>query len=78
MAVLLDTAFILSFLFALGLGFFAYVQPVKTIDLQKKFYESINWRIEPVSIPKEIRNTKAMGLFLMFLAFVAATYRIWR
>ena len=56
----------------LALGFFIYLKPSLTIDIQKKFYEKINWRIEPISLAKEIRNTRLMGLFL--IVFTASFY----
>jgi hypothetical protein len=55
----------------LGLGFSLFLKPGLVIELQKKFYALINWRIEPISLSKEIRNTKAMGLFLMFMVIVS-------
>ena len=51
------------------MGLFLFLKPSLAIELQKKFYEKINWRIEPVSMPKEIRNTRIMGLFLIIAAF---------
>ena len=56
---------------SLFVGAFIYLKPFWAIEIQKKFYEIINWRIEPISLEKEIRNTKIMGLFLMI--FVVAT-----
>lgn len=55
---------------SLGLGFFIYREPVRTIGIQKKFYAMINWRMEPISLDKEIRNTKIMGFFLIVFVFV--------
>lgn len=46
--------------------------PDKAILFQQRFYLKINWRIEPVSLKKEIRNTRIMGLFLILLGFTAA------
>jgi len=42
--------------------------------MQKKFYAKINWRIEPISMQKEIRNTKIMGIFLVSLALATIIY----
>jgi hypothetical protein len=50
---------------ALCLGFFIYKNPSLVIEWQKKFYALINWRMEPISMEKEIRNTMLMGLFLI-------------
>jgi hypothetical protein len=65
-------AAILSILLGLSIG----LNPKRAIELQRRFYLLINWRIEPVSMPKEIRNTRAMGLFLVFLGICALVYLI--
>lgn len=54
---------IASLAFLMGLIF--YRKPASMIEFQRRFYALINWRLEPISIKKEIRNTKAMGLFLI-------------
>ena len=59
------------FLFAfvcLAIGVFLCLKPALAIKIQIKFYEKINWRMEPVSMEKEIRNTRIMGLFLFGVA----------
>lgn len=53
------------------MGLFLFLKPSMVIELQKKFYEKINWRIEPISMQKEIRNTRIMGLFLVIAALAA-------
>jgi len=60
--------------FALLFGHFVYTNPEKIIDIHKKFYRLINWRMEPISIPKEIRNTKRMGLFLILFTLISCIY----
>jgi len=55
-------------------GLFVYFNPLKTINIQKKFYELINWRIEPISVSKEIRNTRIMGAMLVLLAVFSLIY----
>lgn len=64
---------ILILIVALGLflGLFLFLRPSLAIQIQKKFYEKINWRIEPVSMVREIRNTKIMGLFLLGISLLA-------
>lgn len=52
------------------IGLFVFFKPELTIEIQKKFYARINWRIEPISMQKEIRNTKIMGIFLVVVAVV--------
>ena len=59
---------------SLFVGAFFYLKPLWAIEIQKKFYEMINWRIEPISLEKEIRNTKIMGLFLMIFVVVTLFY----
>ena len=47
------------------IGLFIFSSPQQAINVQKEFYKLINWNIEPISMEKEIRNTKGMGLFLL-------------
>ncbi len=60
----------LSFVF----GYWMLSSPQKIIKLQQKFYLLINWRMEPVSMAKEIRNTKIMGLFLIICDVLSIAY----
>jgi hypothetical protein len=55
-------------------GIFMFLQPAAVIKFQIKFYEKINWRIEPISMPKELRNTKFMGLFLVLVCLWSIGY----
>jgi len=65
----------LLFIFAgLIFGAFVYLKPEPAIKMQMKFYEKINWRMVPVSMQKEIRNTKIMGLFLFIFCLAAVVY----
>ena len=48
-----------------GIGFFLAFKPLEAIELQKRFYALINWRMEPISLSKEIRNTRLMGIFII-------------
>ena len=66
--------FVITALIALVLGGFIYANPQKVIALQQKFYTLINWRMEPISMPKEIRNTKLMGLFLIIFVLISCIY----
>ncbi len=56
------------------IGLFLIFKPGVAIEIQKRFYAKINWRIEPISMPKEIRNTRIMGIFLVVLAIVTVIY----
>ncbi|MFH0738580.1 MAG: hypothetical protein V2A59_01805 [Candidatus Omnitrophota bacterium] len=73
-AWIINTPFMLILLsiFSIIIGLFVFFKPELTIEIQKKFYEKINWRIEPISMQKEIRNTKIMGIFLLAVAIVTA------
>ncbi|MBN2119555.1 MAG: hypothetical protein JW734_00690 [Candidatus Omnitrophica bacterium] len=53
-----------------AVGLLLILKPDLAIELQKKFYEKINWRMEPISMPKEIRNTRIMGVFLILLSLL--------
>jgi hypothetical protein len=64
---------ILFFLAGLGIAIIMIINPNLAIELQRRFYEKINWRIEPLSVSKEIRNTRLMGWFLIIL-LVAIIY----
>lgn len=61
---------------ALGIasGLFIFFRPALIIELQIKFYERINWRMEPISMPKELKNTKAMGLCLVLASLLGIAY----
>lgn len=56
------------------IGLLIFFKPELTIEIQKKFYERINWHIEPISMPKEIHNTRIMGISLVVVAIVAIIY----
>ena len=61
---------LLSFAFSLLL----IVKPEFCIEVQKRFYRLINWNIEPVSMRKEIRNTRIMGAGLLAAIILAVIY----
>ena len=56
------------------IGLFLFFNPGSAIEIQRRFYEKINWRIEPISMSVEIRNTKIMGLFLIIIALLTIIY----
>ncbi len=72
----MNTAFIpvLISVVSVIIGLFLFFKPSLSIEIQKKFYERINWRIEPISMPKEIRNTRIMGLILIFTTLITVVY----
>lgn len=66
--------FVLIVLAALALGFYLITAPQQAIDIQTKFYALINWRMEPISFEKEIRNTRLMGMTVIICAFLSSIY----
>ncbi len=48
--------------------------PARAVELQKRFYLSINWRMEPVDYARELRNTRAMGVFLIVFVIASLCY----
>ena len=62
------------FLCSFSLGLFLFKKPSLTIELQKRFYAKINWRVEPISMSKEMRNTKIMGIMLVVSAVTIFVY----
>ena len=61
---------------AFFLGIFISRRPLQIFALQQAFYRKINWHIEPVNVKKEIRNTRAMGQFLIYFVIVMNIY-VW-
>lgn len=60
-------------LLSLACGLWCVRDPKGAIAFQQYFYSKINWRIEPVSWEKEIRNTKGMGVFLLLASLATLT-----
>ena len=60
------------------IGLFLIFKPASAIELQRRFHELINWRIEPISMAKEIRNTKLMGLCLIIVVALTLLYLSFR
>jgi hypothetical protein len=55
-------------------GILVYFYPVSVMRFQVKFYEKINWRIEPISLQKEFDRTRNSGLYLIILCILSAVY----
>ena len=49
-------------------------KPKKTIDIQTALYRPFNWKLEPISMEKEIRNTRVMGLAVLILGVLSLIY----
>jgi hypothetical protein len=46
-------------------------KPKKTIDIQIALYRPFNWKLEPISMEKEIKNTRIMGLTVLILGILS-------
>lgn len=57
-----------------GIGCMLIAKPAFAIEIQKRFYEKINWRMEPISMPKEIRNTRLMGVVVIVFLVVIVSF----
>ncbi|MDD5085569.1 MAG: hypothetical protein PHE61_05975 [Candidatus Omnitrophica bacterium] len=57
-------------------GLLVLFRPKTFIDMQIVFYRLINWKVEPVSMPKELRNTRLMGAVVFILGIVSIIYLI--
>lgn len=69
-AIIFGSVAIASLIFSI----FIIRNPLRVFEIQKKFYALINWRIEPISVEKEIRNTRLMGAFLILFVVAACIY----
>jgi amino acid permease len=61
------TAAVLAIIF----GVLIACKPRKTIDIQAALYRPFNWRLEPIDMQKEIRNTRIMGLVVAIMGIIA-------
>ena len=46
-------------------------KPRKVIEIQIALYRPFNWKIEPISMEKEIRNTRIMGTVVLVLGILS-------
>ena len=49
-------------------------KPDLAIKIQKRFYELINWQIVPISMAKEVRNTRILGGILLSVSLVLVVF----
>ena len=45
--------------------------PKKAIDIQAALYRPFNWKLEPISMDKAIKDVRRMGIWTMALGIVA-------
>ena len=51
-------------------------KPKRTIEIQIALYRPFNWKLEPISMEKEIRNTRIMGATALILGIISFIYII--
>lgn len=61
---------------AMVIGALILWQPKRAIAIQIAFYRLINWKMEPISMTKEIRNTRIMAAVILIFATAALIYII--
>jgi len=61
---------------SLGVGVLYSSKPELAIEWQRRAYEACNWRLEPISLEKELRHMKIMGRFLMMISMATIIYII--
>ena len=59
---------------AIAFGGLIAWKPKKVIDIQIALYRPFNWKIEPISMEREIRNTRIMGLAVLILGILSLGY----
>lgn len=61
-------------------GIISFIAPKRSIQLYQWIMKNLNWQVEPIDYGREIRNTRASGLALIFvcvLALMALLYPKW-
>jgi hypothetical protein len=65
---------ILNFIASITLGWVLISRPLQVIEFQKRLYYKINWRMEPVNMDLEVRNTRIMGFMIMGVVITVILY----
>jgi hypothetical protein len=61
---------------AIAFGALVAWKPMKVIEMQIALYRPFNWEIKPISMEKEIRNTRIMGLVVLVLGILSLGYTL--
>ena len=51
-------------------------KPRKAIDIQAALYRPFNWKLEPISMEKAIRNMRIMGMTVLILGIISLVYTL--
>ena len=46
-------------------------KPKRAIEMQIAYYKRINWKMEPISMEREVRNTRIAGVLLIIFSIFA-------
>ncbi|PIQ86729.1 MAG: hypothetical protein COV73_04295 [Candidatus Omnitrophica bacterium CG11_big_fil_rev_8_21_14_0_20_43_6] len=57
-------------------GLWVFFNTEFTMKVQTKFYKKINWLMMPISMQKEIKNTRIMALILIIISLMSVVYLI--
>jgi hypothetical protein len=60
--------------FVTAFGVLIALKPKKTIDIQIAIYKPFNWKIEPIDMQREIKNTRIMGMIVLALGIISLVY----
>ena len=72
MRVLLDFFIKIAIvLITVFIGFVLYKEPGQTLKKQSDFYRRINYKMEPISMDKELKNMKRTGILVILCGLVA-------
>lgn len=72
MAAALKLLFVLVAGGSVALGVALLAAPKWVIEAQIRFYRCINWKMEPLSWEKEIRNTRFMGALALLCGLLTS------
>lgn len=54
----------------LALGLLSAVRPQRSIGLYQWIMERFNWKVAPIDLSREVRNTRVLGAVLVALSLV--------
>jgi len=60
---------------ALAIGALSVASPDRSIRLYQWIMERFNWRVAPINMAREVRNTRALGVCLLALGGLALWMR---
>ncbi len=72
MPILVNAGLILISAISILVGIVFIKVPKETINLQIAIYRFVNWKMEPISWEKEIRNTRIMGVIALICGILSS------